>query len=77
MRKALFITCFCYISLTSFTQQHKFTTNNETIVYVCGKSKIYHKVKTHSALGRCTSGIKELTEQEAVSYGKRVCKCRG
>jgi|JQIA01.1.fsa_nt_gb hypothetical protein len=47
-----------------------------TTVYVCGKSKIYHKSKYHSALGRCKSGIKKMTESKAKNLKKRVCKCR-
>jgi hypothetical protein len=68
-----------FISLMSFgnTESLKFYENStENTVYVCGKSKIYHRSKSHSALGRCKSGIKKMTESKAKNLGKRVCKCR-
>jgi hypothetical protein len=77
MRKALLIASISCFTLTGFTKYNTIKTITKTTVYVCGKSKIYHKVKTHSALGRCKSGITEFTETEAINSGKRVCKCRG
>jgi hypothetical protein len=71
MKKLLLITSICCFFLLGFTEQ-----NITTTVYVCDKSKIYHKVKEHSALGRCKSGITEFTETEAINAGKRICKCR-
>ncbi|MGB0896028.1 MAG: hypothetical protein ACPGU9_05100 [Flavobacteriaceae bacterium] len=77
MKNVLLIACLSYVFLTGFTQQLHHISFKDTIVYVCGKSKIYHKVKTHSALSRCKSGITEVTETEAINAGKRICKCRG
>jgi len=62
-----------FFSLFSFSSENK----EETIVYVCGKSEIYHPVKSHAALDRCKSGITEMTKKEAVNAGKRECKCKG
>ena len=76
MKKAILIVSLICFTLTGFTNKYSITTATESTVYVCGKSKIYHKVKTHSALGRCKSGITEFTENEAINAGKRVCKCR-
>ncbi|WP_159038423.1 hypothetical protein [Brumimicrobium mesophilum] len=50
--------------------------DSATTVYVCGESKIYHKIKSHAALGRCKSGITKMTEAKAEELGKRVCKCK-
>lgn len=72
MKKVLLIASISCFALTGFTTYNTVGTT----VYVCGKSKVYHKVKTHSALGRCKSGITEFTEAEAINAGKRICKCR-
>lgn len=45
-------------------------------VYVCGKSDIYHPTTSHSALGRCKSGITKWSESDAKEAGKRICKCK-
>lgn len=77
MKRALLIAGVSCFTLVGFTTQNTPENNIETTtVYVCGKSKIYHKNKTHSALGRCKSGITKFTETEAINAGKRVCKCR-
>jgi hypothetical protein len=73
MKKVILIASISCFALTGFTTYNTV----EATVCVCGKSKIYHKVKTHSALGRCKSGITKFTETEAINTGKRVCKCRG
>lgn len=65
-----------YVSF-GITKKIKITESLSKIVYVCGKSKIYHKVNYHSALkNRCKSGISEITEAKAKSLGKRACRCR-
>tara|TARA_R110002050_G_scaffold300786_1_gene472683 strand:- start:21249 stop:22262 length:1014 start_codon:yes stop_codon:yes gene_type:complete len=46
----------------------------EQMVWVCGKSKIYHVSKDHGALKRCKSGIREITLTEALKLGLRMCK---
>lgn len=51
-------------------------TEADTYVYVCGKSKIYHNSKYHSALGRCKSGVTKMTVSKAKSLEKKACKCR-
>lgn len=79
MRVKKFTIFLCLIGLMSFgtTKNLKVDiSNSETTVYVCGKSKIYHKSKSHSALNRCKSGIKKITESKAKDLGKRVCKCK-
>lgn len=68
-----------FISLMSFGSTENLIVDensSETTVYVCGKSKIYHKTTSHSALGRCKSGITKITESKAKRLGKRVCKCK-
>lgn len=45
-------------------------------VYVCGKSSIYHTSKSHTALGRCKSGIISMSDSKARQMGKRQCRCR-
>ncbi|MBE7693619.1 hypothetical protein [Tenacibaculum finnmarkense] len=77
MKKGTILLLFAaYISF-GMTENLKVTEAQSTIVYVCGKSKIYHKVNYHSALkNRCKSGISEITESKAKSLGKRVCRCR-
>ncbi len=72
MKKVLLIASISCFALTGFTTYNTVG----TIVYVCGKSKVYHKIRTHSALGRCKSGITKFTETEAINSGKRICKCR-
>jgi endonuclease G len=57
----------------SYCWQH-LPTKTEQMVWVCGKSKIYHTSNTHRGLKRCKSGIKELTLTEALSLGLRKCK---
>ena len=49
-------------------------TKTEQMVWVCGKSKIYHTSNTHAGLKRCKSGIREITLAEALSLGLRKCK---
>ena len=72
MKKVLLIASISCFALTGFTTYNTVG----TIVYVCGKSKVYHKIRTHSALGRCKSGITKFTETEAINSGKRIGKCR-
>ena len=50
--------------------------NDIKYVYVCGKSKIYHKSNTHSSFKRCKSNVRKITESQAKKEGKRVCKCK-
>lgn len=50
-------------TLLSFSSSSEIKTNVSAKVYVCGKSEIYHPTKSHSALGRCKSGITEMTEK--------------
>ena len=46
-------------------------------VYVCGKSKIYHDSLDHHALkNTCKSQIYKMSESEAISSGRRKCRCR-
>lgn len=49
---------------------------NNRIVYVCGKSKIFHDRNTHGALKRCTKYILAMQESQAIEKGKRECRCR-
>jgi len=78
MKKTHFLILISSIIFLSFTEKYKSPeiSKKETTVYVCGKSKIYHKKKTHAALKRCTSGISTTTESKAKKLGKRDCKCR-
>lgn len=63
---------------TSFSNSYSNIEEENVIstVYVCGKSNIYHNSKSHTALGRCKSGIKSMSVSEAKRMGKRICKCR-
>ncbi len=61
------------VDSNSYCWQHT-PTPMKQMVWVCGKSKIYHTSNTHSALKRCKTGIKELTLAEALSLGLRKCK---
>lgn len=70
------ILTFSVFALLSFSSSSEIKTNASTTVYVCGKSEVYHPTKSHSALDRCKSGIKEMTEKEAINAGKRACKCK-
>ncbi|MCO6175811.1 hypothetical protein NHF50_12230 [Flavobacterium sp. NRK F10] len=70
--KKIFVLAIVF-SLFSFSSENKGT----SVVYVCGKSEIYHQVKSHAALKRCKSDITEMTEKEALDAGKRKCKCKG
>jgi len=73
---------FNIIEVESFRQTKQasriisFQNNNETLVYRCGKSKIYHPTTRHSSFKRCNSGITKLTVKKAKSLGMRHCKCR-
>jgi len=68
MKKIILIAIL--ISFTNFT-------NADKTVYVCGKSKIYHTSKSHTALKkRCKSKITEHKESEAIKLKKRKCKCK-
>lgn len=65
------------LALTSFKTADNNTNNSlADKVFVCGKSKIYHKSDSHNALGNCKSGIAEMTEKKAKDKGLRVCKCK-
>ena len=74
--KISFITLAAFVSF-GFSSYNSSELNDTKVVYVCGKSKIYHRIKSHSALGRCKSGITKMSEAKAKDAGKRVCKCRG
>ena len=58
----------------SFCWQHQ--PSIEIMVWVCGKSKIYHTSKTHSSLERCKSEVKEISLTKAIELGLRECKCK-
>ncbi len=76
MKNNYLILLFTTFMFLSFIEKEEIISKKETTVFVCGKSKIYHKSKSHSALKRCKSGISEMTETKAKKYGKRACKCK-
>lgn len=57
----------------SFCWQHQ-PKEPDQMVWVCGKSKIYHTSPNHGALKRCKSGIREIPLREAIENGFRACK---
>lgn len=63
----------------TFNQDNLYTPlqqlNDETIVYRCGHSKIYHPSKNHASFKRCKSKVYELTVKRAKELGMRHCKC--
>ncbi|RZS90619.1 hypothetical protein [Aquimarina brevivitae] len=75
-QSTILILLMAFISLGMTKEIDISDTKIESSVYVCGASKIYHRSKSHVALGRCKSGIKKMTETKAKDLGKRVCRCR-
>ena len=57
----------------SFCWQHQ-TKTTEQMVWVCGKSKIYHMEPDHASLKRCKSGIVKIRLKDAINKGLRECK---
>jgi endonuclease G len=57
----------------SFCWQHE-PENKDTMVWICGKSKIYHLANNHGSLKRCKSGVHKMTLREAENIGFRKCK---
>lgn len=49
--------------------------DDNTIVYRCGHSHIYHPSKNHASFKRCKSKVYELTVKRANQLGMRHCKC--
>ena len=49
--------------------------DDNTIVYRCGHSNIYHPSKNHASFKRCKSKVYELTVKRAKELGMRHCKC--
>ena len=58
----------------SYCWQHK--PAPEPLVWVCGKSKVFHTAKDHRGLKRCRKEIYEMKLSEAIEMGKRECKDR-
>ncbi|MEZ4854175.1 hypothetical protein [Flavobacterium sp.] len=72
------ILIFSLFTLLSFSPSSEIKTNDvDKIVYVCGKSDIYHPTTSHASFKRCKSKILEMTEKEAIASGRRKCKCKG
>lgn len=67
MRKIILL-LFVSAAISSFKIDSK--------VYVCGSSKVYHPNKSHNSFNNCTHSISEMKESEAISAGKRACKCK-
>lgn len=72
----LLIPIFLIFGFVEKPQTVEQNNNVSATVYVCGKSKIYHNSRSHSALSRCTSGITKMSDSRARGLGKRLCKCR-
>ncbi|RZS93986.1 hypothetical protein EV197_2568 [Aquimarina brevivitae] len=71
----ILILLMAFISLGMTKKIDTSDIKSDSSVYVCGASMIYHRSKSHSALGRCKSGIKKMTDTKAIDLGKRVCRC--
>lgn len=67
MRKVLLLLVL-FLGLTSFKL--------DNTVYVCGTSKIYHPNTTHNSFNNCNHTVIKMLESEAISAGKRSCKCK-
>jgi len=56
----------------SYCWQHQ--PDPEPMVWVCGKSKVYHTAKDHRGLKRCKKEIIEMKLSNAIELGLRKCR---
>lgn len=56
----------------SFCWQHQ--PKQDALVWVCGKSKVYHTARGHRGLKRCKKEVVEMKLSKAIELGLRKCR---